>query len=297
MADEGIDLEAKQTAGEHIQLPAPTAWPIVLAFGCALAAAGPLTSAGIGILGGAMMLAGCVGWFREVLPHEHHEEVEIVDRAVAIASPRALVERIQLDPRHRAHVPLETYPVLSGIKGGVAGGVAMIIPAIVYGELAEHSIWYPVNLLGGAGVINWQHASNAVIAAFHWDTLLIAILIHVITCLLVGLLYGAMLPMFPRHPIVLGGILAPLLWTGLLHSFMGVINPALADRIAWGWFLVSQVTFGVTAGIVVARQERIPTGQSLPFAARMGIEAPGLLLSRPDAGPPVEKDQRGKGKH
>ncbi len=297
MADENIHAQPQHADGKHIQLPAPTAWPIVLAFGCTMAAAGPLTSTGIGILGGVMMLAGCIGWFREVLPHEHHEQVEILDRPVVVASRRALVERIQLDPRHRAHVPVETYPVLSGIKGGIAGGVAMIIPALIYGEIAEHSIWYPVNLLGGAGVINWQHAPNAVIAAFHWDTFLIAIAIHIITCLLVGLLYGAMLPMLPRHPVLLGGILAPLLWTGLLHSFMGVINPALADRIAWGWFLVSQVTFGVTAGIVVARQERIPTGQSLPFAARLGIEAPGLLLSRPDAGSPVDKNKDREDRH
>ena len=94
--------------------------------------------------------------------------------------------------------------------------------------------------------------------------------------------------MLPRHPVMLGGILAPVLWTGILHSFMGIINPTLADHIAWGWFLVSQVVYGVTAGIVVARQERVPTGQSLPFFARMGFEAPGMMESRPDAGPPQD---------
>jgi len=292
MEQDVVHLESKELAGQHIHLPAPTAWPIVLAFGCTLLGAAPLTSWSIGLLGGVFVVAGCVGWFRQVLPHEQHEAVEIVDQPIVVASQRSLVERIQLDPRHRAHVPVETYPVLSGIRGGIAGGIAMIIPALIYGLIAEHSIWYPVNLLGGAGIINWQHASNAVIATFHWDTFLVAIAIHVIACLLVGLLYGAMLPMLPRHPILLGGILAPLLWTGLLHSFMGIINPTLADRIAWGWFLVSQVTFGLVAGLVVARQDRIPTGQSLPFAARLGIEAPGLMLSRPDVGP-----QRGKEKH
>ena len=96
------------------------------------------------------------------------------------------------------------------------------------------------------------------------------------SCVLVGLLYGAMLPMLPRRPILLGGIIAPVLWTGLLHSVMGVVNPVLDEHIAWGWFLVSQVCFGVVAGIVVARQERIRTTQSLPFVMRMGIETPGL---------------------
>jgi hypothetical protein len=238
------------------------------------------------------MIAGCAGWFRQVLPVEQHEVVEVVDQPVVIASPRALVDRIMLSSEHRAHLPLETYPVLSGIKGGIAGGIAMIVPALLYGWIAQHSIWYPVNLLGGAGVAHWSHPSTADIAAFHWQGLIVATMIHAVTCVLVGLLYGAMLPILPRQPVLLGGILAPVLWTGILHAFMGIINPALDARIQWGWFLVSQVIYGVVAGVVVARQERILTGQSLPFAARMGIEAPGLMLSNPESGPPSDKESR-----
>jgi len=286
-------FQSDQTHAQEaiIRLPAPTAWPIVLAFGCTLAAAGLVTDSGISILGAALMLAGSIGWFRQVLPHEQHEEVLVLDRPVTIASPRALVERIRLGPEHRAHLPIETYPVTSGIKGGIAGGFAMIVPALIYGLIAQHSIWYPVNLLGGAGVAHWRNPSTADIAAFHWQGLLVAIVIHSITCLLIGLLYGAMLPMLPRRPVLLGGILAPVLWTGILHSFMGIINPALASHIAWGWFLVSQVTYGLTAGIVVSRQERIPTGQSMSFAERLGIEAPGLMDSHPDAGPARDKER------
>ncbi len=285
MAD-SLHHDQQNTSGATIHLPAPTAWPIVLAFGFTLAAAGLVTSAGISILGGILVLAGCIGWFRQVLPHEQHEEVSVVDRPVTIVSSRLLVDRIRLSAEHRAHLPIETYPVISGIKGGIAGGIAMILPALLYGLIAQHSIWYPVNLLGGAGVAHWRNPTTADIAAFHWQGLLVAIVIHSLACVLVGLLYGAMLPMLPRHPVLLGGILAPVLWTGVLHSFMGVINPALAERIAWGWFLISQITYGVTAGFVVKRQERIPTGQSLPFAARLGIAAPGLMHSRAEAGPP-----------
>lgn len=283
--------ENEHGAGESILLPAPTAWPVILAFGCTLAAAGLVTSAGISILGGVLVLFGCVGWFRQVLPHEHHEEVPIIDQPVVISSERTLVEQIRLSPEHRARLPIETYPATSGIKGGIAGGIAMIVPALIYGLIAQHSIWYPINLLGGAGVAHWRNPTTAEIATFHWQGLLVAIVIHTVTCLLVGLLYGAMLPMLPRHPVLLGGILAPVLWTGILHSFMGIINPALAAHIAWGWFLISQVTYGITAGIVVSRQERIPTGQSMPFFMRLGIEAPGLLLSKPDAGPPRDKEK------
>jgi hypothetical protein len=274
-----------------MHLPAPTAWPMILAFGCMLAGASLVTDAGIGMLGGVFILAGCIGWFRQVLPIEQHEEVPVRHLPVTIATSRALVEHIRLGPEHRAHLPIETYPVSSGIKGGIAGGIAMIVPALIYGLVAQHSIWYPINLLGGAGVANWRNPSTADIAAFHWQGLLVAIVIHSFTCVLVGLLYGAMLPMLPRRPVLLGGILAPVLWTGILHSFMGIINPALDQRIQWGWFLVSQVTYGLTAGFVVARHERIPTAQFIPFAERLGIEATGLIESRPDAGPSRDKEK------
>src|SRR5580698_10525818 len=152
----------------------------------------------------------------------------------------------------------------------------MIFPALLYGILSHHSIWYPVNLLGGAGVANWTNPTTADIAAFHWEGLLVASTIHVAIIVLVGLLYAAMLPMLPRHPILLGGLIAPLLWTGLLHSSLGIVNPVLDEHIAWGWFVVSQIAFGLVAGFVVARQGKIRTDQSMPFVLRMGIEASGM---------------------
>jgi hypothetical protein len=53
-----------------IHLPAPTAWPITLAFGVALLMAGLVTNAAIGSLGAILFLAACVGWFRDVFPQE-----------------------------------------------------------------------------------------------------------------------------------------------------------------------------------------------------------------------------------
>ena len=274
-----------ETHTEHIHLPTPTAWPIIMAFGVMLIFAGLVTNITISLLGIVLTVAGAVGWFRQVLPHEAHEDVPVVVENIVITTTRPRVERLIVPEDNRAHLPLETYPILSGIKGGIAGGIAMIPPALLYGLIAEHSIWYPINLLGGAGVANWRNPTTADIAAFHWQGLLVASAIHMITCLLVGLLYGAMLPMLPRRPVVLGGILAPVLWTGLLHSTMGIVNPVLSEHIAWGWFLVSQVTFGLVAGVVVARQERIRTSQSMPFMMRMGLEASGINVTHePKAG-------------
>jgi hypothetical protein len=156
----------------------------------------------------------------------------------------------------------------------------MIAPALLYGIVAYHSIWYPVNLLGGAGVAGWSNPTEYQLMHFRLSAVLIASVIHIVISVLVGLLYGAMLPMWPRHPILLGGIIAPLLWTGLLHASLGLINPFLDQRIHWVPFVVSQVAFGLVAGWVVARQTKILTAQYLPFAARVGLETPGLMRER-----------------
>ena len=268
--------EKPETHVETIHLPAQTAWPFVLAFGATLLFAGLVTSPWISVLGAVLMISGSIGWFRQVLPHEVHEDVPVVVETIPIQTTRREVEKIIVPEGDRARLPVETYPILAGIKGGLAGAVAMIPPALLYGLIAQHSIWYPINLLGGAGVANWRNPSMTDIAAFHWQGLIVATVIHFVTSTLVGLLYGAMLPMLPRRPILLGGVIAPVLWTGLLHSTMGLVNPVLDEHIAWGWFLISQVCFGIVAGLVVAREERIRTTQALPFVMRMGIETPGL---------------------
>jgi len=95
--------------------------------------------------------------------------------------------------------------------------------------------------------------------------------------LLVGLLYGAMLPMIARRPILLGGLIAPVLWSGLLHSILDILNPLLEQRIDWVWFIASQIAFGVVAGVVVLRHTRVRTRENMPFALRVGIEAPGMM--------------------
>jgi len=258
-------------------LPAPTAWPIVLAFGVVLSFASLVTNAGIGVIGVLLVICGCVGWFREVLPQERHEQVPVVEPVVGVVTKRISVTRLEVSDRHRAFLPVETYPIISGLKGGAAGGIAMIIPALLYGYISQHSIWYAVNLLGGAGVGHWRNPTTADIAAFHWNGLLIALVIHIATSLLVGLLYGALLPMWPNRPILLGGIVAPLVWTGVLHSTLGIINPAFDARINWMWFAVSQIFYGVVAGIVVTRTGRIRTQQTLPFLLRMGLQTPELM--------------------
>jgi hypothetical protein len=90
---------------------------------------------------------------------------------------------------------------------------------------------------------------------------------------LVGLLYGAMLPMFPRKPILTAGVIGPLLWTGLLYTSLGVVSPILDARIDWLWFVISQVFFGLVTGYVVNLQMKVRSAEfrALPFAVRAGL--------------------------
>jgi hypothetical protein len=265
---------------EVLQLPAPTAFPIVLALGLTFAFAGLVTNVGISVLGAVLIVAGCVGWFRQVWPHAQHVAVPVRVQKFRFTTVRTKVARIEVDASHRARLPVHTPSVTAGLKGGIAGGAAMIVPAVLYGLIAYHSIWYPINLLGGAGVAGWTNPTLAQIEHFRLSALIFAIIIHASGSVLVGLLYGAMLPMLPRHPMILGGIIAPVLWTGVLHSALPLINPFLAGRIDWPWFVVSQVAFGLVAGWVVSKQIDIRTEQFMPFAVRMGLETPGMMEER-----------------
>jgi hypothetical protein len=66
--DQGPIADHMQPTGT-IQLPAPTAWPMVLGVGIALMLAGLVTSLEISLLGLVMVVPAVVGWFVQVLPY------------------------------------------------------------------------------------------------------------------------------------------------------------------------------------------------------------------------------------
>ena len=57
-------------------------------------------------------------------------------------------------------------------------------------------------------------------------------------------------------------------------------NPLLSRYVNWWWFIASQFAFGIVAGLVVVRQQRIPVKQIIPFSVRAGIETPGVMAQR-----------------
>jgi hypothetical protein len=257
-----------------IHMPAPTAWPMALALGVALIVGGMVTSPYVSLLGLLLTICSAVGWFCNVLPVEAAEYIEAEEPVPQIPLYRKSIEHLPVSPMHRKMLPVERFQFATGLKGGFAGGTAMILPATVFSLIRYHSIWYAMNLLAAGGFVSWAGQSDAFLAQFHLQGFLAAVAIHTVSSMLVGLLYGAMLPMFPRWPILTAGIVAPLLWTGLLWSVLGVISPILNQRIDWYWFVPSQVAFGLVCGFVVNLHTKVRTAQfqALPFAVRAGLE-------------------------
>jgi flagellar biosynthesis protein FliR len=127
--------------------------------------------------------------------------------------------------------------------------------------------------------------STAFLSAFHLEGLLVAALVHILASILVGLLYGAILPMFPWEPVATAGFLAPIFWSGLLYAGLAAVNPIMNLRIDWLWFIASQIAFGLVAGFVVNLHVRVrtPQFQAMPFAERAG-----LISSLEEQEPPDE---------
>src|ERR1700746_2960865 len=116
--------EQSPRAPREIEVPAPTAWPIVLALGFTLLFAGLLTSVSVSVLGVVLAVAGCVGWVPRVVSHAHEETVPLVFEEPRVATERRVVERVPIAPELvRVWLPLKTYPISAGVKGGIAGAI------------------------------------------------------------------------------------------------------------------------------------------------------------------------------
>src|SRR5262245_10199759 len=161
----------KSRTGEEmttIEVPAPTAWPLVLATGFTMLFAGLLTNVSVTALGAVLAVVGSAGWFLEVLPQQHEEEVAVLPEDARVTTLRRVVERVPVAPDQlRVWLPVRTYPVSAGVKGGLAGSVAMAVLACTYGVLKAGSIWYPINLLAAAVYAESPKLGSTDLYAFH----------------------------------------------------------------------------------------------------------------------------------
>ncbi len=274
----------KQNAELTVDLPAPTVWPMVLALGVTLVFVGLMTNVIVTLAGVVIFLLAAVGWWRQVLPHEHHETVAMDGNTGPLALPAAIPVvhlRVGKQSSQIRTAPMDR-PWAAGVRGAAVGAVAMAGVALFFGLVIRGSIWYPINLLAAAAIPSLATASIEQLKEFNATGLILGTIIHVCTSLLVGVLYAVMLPMFPRKAFWWAGVSAPILWSGLIASTMTLINPALSARVDWRWFVASQLAFGLTGGYVIARTQKIESRQNWPLAVRAGLEAPGV--ERPGEG-------------
>ena len=270
---------SERTHEDSILLPAPTFWPLVLAFGITLIFAGIVTQWVVSAVGFIIAFRAVFGWWHNVIPHEEHETVPIeplLRPAPVVAEERSVVRLEAGQSGHRVRIPAEIHPYSSGLWGGLAGGVAMAGLAALYGLVVQHSIWYPVNLLAGVVIPGMGNETLEQLRQFQPLAFFAALLGHIVISILVGIVYAVMLPMFPKYAPFWAGILMPLFWSGLVATTLNVINPAMNQRISWPWFVVAQLGFGLVGGYFIARSTSIKTMQTWTFAQRAFVEAPGL---------------------
>jgi len=246
-----------------IEMPRPTAWPMVAALGLAFALAGVATSYAILLVGAVILVTGIGGWVSQLLPgrgHTHEERAEPSQRPRPVAPRPGTVQHLAAGvPGYRLRLPVEVHPTSAGVWGGLVGGLLMPIPALLWGVLSGHGIWYPVNLLAGMVLPGLEQMTVAQLEQFQPGLLVGAIAIHAVFCLVLGLCYGVLLPTLPDVPaaVAWGSLLMPVLWTALSFGAMRFVNPVLAYGVAWPWFIVSQFVYGaVSAAVFLGARRR-----------------------------------------
>jgi hypothetical protein len=155
----------------------------------------------------------------------------------------------------------------------------MPLPALAWGWLSDAGVWYPVNLLAGMVLPAVGDMDPKDLGQLHPSLLATAVCIHAVLSLIVGLIYGVLMPTLPDipSPLAWGGLLMPLLWTGITYGWMGLVNPLLHRHVAWPWFIASQFVFGVVAAGVVMRAR----GLSPVVAGLLGGAGGGVLMTAP----------------
>src|SRR5439155_14528304 len=81
-----------------VEMPRPTAWPIVLSLGVTMIALGIATSLAFSAVGGTLLLVGLIGWISQLLPgrgHEHESLSPPDERAAPITAQPGTVQQLK----------------------------------------------------------------------------------------------------------------------------------------------------------------------------------------------------------
>ncbi|MCH2138563.1 MAG: hypothetical protein MK074_05885 [Phycisphaerales bacterium] len=267
---------------QRIELPAPCTGPMLCAFGITLGFAGIVTSWPVAVVGVIFALAGGVHWWRQVLPDPVEITPDITVHPTPIEPRPERVAKLTTHRAHRARVPLEIHPYSAGITGGLIGGLVMAAVALTGSWLEHGSIWFAINVMAGTAMPSIGDMSTEGLLAYDASAMMTAGTMQLVLCLFIGLLYGVIMPLLPRWPVVWGTLIIPAVWCGLMLAAMSVVNPALETHIDWTWFIGAQVAFGLVCSVWVVRAEKIDTMQHWSYLERLGMEAPGVQPEEDD---------------
>ena len=75
----------------------------------------------------------------------------------------------------------------------------------------------------------------------------LAVVIHAVMAVVLGLIYGVLMPTLPDipKPLAWGGAADAAALDGVSFVLMAAVNPVLKQRVDWPWFIASQFVFGV----------------------------------------------------
>lgn len=257
---------------DSVELPTPTPWPMIMALAIVFGGAGVGIHFGFLIVGAVVLAFAVRGWMVELTPGRGHVHEPLAAPEARYRSPApapGTVDPLKPGaPSFRFRVPEHVHPISSGAKGGLIGGAAMAIPAMLYGYLDHGSVWLPINLLAGIVVPDVVDVSLESLKQFQLGAFVLASVIHLAFSVTFGLLYGVLLPMLPSFrgsAIFWGGVVMPIIWSGVCHGLMGLVNPALREHVNWPWFVASQFVYGATMSYVVHQSEKVAVAKVSPL--------------------------------
>lgn len=136
--------------------------------------------------------------------------------------------------------------LLTGVVGGLLGGVVMALFSMSASLLRGPGMWMPVKLIGGF-VLGSRAVNSA--AAFDLTPILSGLMTHFVVSAILGAFFGLLASRLPDVTIVLYGLVYALaIWFVASFFVLPVVDPLLVNNTNPALFAISHMIWGGTLG-------------------------------------------------